>query len=34
VTDDEYLRLQVAIVCVLLFVVGFAAVSQHPEWFA
>ena len=33
-SDDDYLRLEVAIVCLLLFLVGYAAVSRHPEWFA
>jgi hypothetical protein len=28
------ISLQVGIVCVLLFLVGFAAVALHPEWFA
>jgi hypothetical protein len=34
VTDEEYLGQQVGIVCVLLFLLGFAAVAEHPEWFA
>jgi len=34
VTDQEYLRLQLSIVCLLLFPVGMAALAQHPEWFA
>jgi hypothetical protein len=33
-SDDDYLRLEVAIVCLLLFLVGLTAVSRHPEWFA
>jgi hypothetical protein len=31
--DDSYLALQVGILCTLLFLVGVAAVTQHPEWF-
>jgi hypothetical protein len=32
-TDEQYLALQVSIVCVLLFVVSVAAITQHPNWF-
>jgi hypothetical protein len=33
VTDDDYLAIQVGLVCMLLFLVGVTAVTQHPEWF-
>jgi hypothetical protein len=32
-TDQQYLTGQVGIICVLLFLVAVAAVSQHPQWF-
>ncbi len=32
-TDEQYLALQVSIVCVLLFVVSVTAISEHPNWF-
>jgi hypothetical protein len=32
-TDDNYLALQVGILCGLLFLVGVTAVTEHPEWF-
>jgi len=33
VTEENYLALQVGLVCVLLFLVGVTAVTRHPEWF-
>jgi hypothetical protein len=32
-TDNQYMAGQVGIICVLLFLVAVAAVSQHPQWF-
>jgi hypothetical protein len=32
-TDNQYLAGQVGIICLLLFLVAVAAVSQHPQWF-
>jgi hypothetical protein len=32
-TDEQYLAIQVCIVCVLLFAVSVTAVTQHPSWF-
>jgi hypothetical protein len=31
--DSEYLALQASIICVLFFVLGNAAIIEHPEWF-
>ena len=31
--DHAYFMLQLGIVCVLLFLVAVAAVTQHPQWF-
>jgi len=32
-TSDDYLALQVVIVCVLLFLIAGMTVWEHPEWF-
>jgi len=32
-TDSQYFAMQVGIVCVLLFFVAVAAVTEHPWWF-
>jgi hypothetical protein len=32
-TNSDYLTLQLGIICALLFLVGVAAVTEHPEWF-
>lgn len=32
-SDGEYTALQLWIICVLAFLIGAAAVTQHPEWF-
>jgi hypothetical protein len=29
----DYLSLQANIICLLLFVIGVAAILQHPAWF-
>lgn len=31
--DSEYLALQASIICVLFFILGNAAIIEHPEWF-
>lgn len=33
VTDDNYLALQVGILCALLFLIAVAAIAKHPAWF-
>ena len=32
-TEDSYLSLQGSIICLLLALVGSAAIIEHPEWF-
>jgi hypothetical protein len=32
-SDTEYLALQTSIICLLLFVLGTAALFERPEWF-
>jgi hypothetical protein len=32
-TNNDYLTLQLGIICALLFLVGVTAVTEHPEWF-
>jgi hypothetical protein len=31
--NDDLLALQTNIICVLLFLTGLAAITQHPSWF-
>ena len=31
--NDLYLTIQANVICLLLFLVGLAAVTQHPAWF-
>jgi hypothetical protein len=33
ISDQDYLTLQASIICVLLFLIGTAALIQHPAWF-
>jgi hypothetical protein len=33
VTDEERETLNWALVCLLAFLIGMAAIAQHPEWF-
>jgi len=33
ISDQDYLALQASIICVLLFLIGTAALFQHPAWF-
>jgi len=32
-SDNDQLALQVGIICVLLFLVGVTAITQHADWF-
>jgi len=31
--DSQYLALQASVICVLFFILGNAALIEHPEWF-
>ena len=33
IPDHDYLAMQASVICVLLFLIGTAAIIQHPAWF-